>query len=48
MRGQAMRSTTSITQPSGTTTSTATHVFALPTVREVPLPKVDAGAAKTW
>jgi hypothetical protein len=43
-----MRSTTSTIQPSGTTTTTATHVFALPIVREVPLPKVDAGAANTW
>ena len=45
----AMRFNTTITQPSGTATSAATHIFTLPLVREVPLPKVDAGAAiRTW
>jgi hypothetical protein len=44
-----MRFNTTITQPSGTATSAATHTYALPVVREVPLPKVDVGAAiQTW
>jgi len=42
-----MRSNTTITQPS-TATSAATHIFALPVVREIPLPKVDAGSGRTW